>query len=155
MLIMRRAPLVPCHRPPALLHFLHGARQQLLRVGALLNDPNKLVPVKLVADTGSVLDVAATHARALQSAADELYAANQHLKALRVPLFDVASALDVLSTGGLQKLCTMNQACVNADSEQQHDASAPLLMHSAWQPLITVQGTCLHLPFLHHCRQPQ
>ncbi len=87
------------HRPVELLHFLHASRQSLLRLAMLVNDPVKLTPVRLVAEPGSALDMAASHARALQAAADGVWEAHIHLKATRVPLFDVATAEEVLLTG--------------------------------------------------------
>jgi hypothetical protein len=45
------------------------------------------------------LDIAATHARSLQTTADELFGANDSLRWQRVQLFNVPDALDVLSTG--------------------------------------------------------
>eukprot|EP00877_Chromochloris_zofingiensis_P002782 jgi/Chrzof1/12504/Cz06g36200.t1 len=86
-------------RAKALLQFLHGARQQLLRATALLYDTRKFGMVAAVAQPGSILDVAASHARSLMTAADELYGVNQHLKFLRVPIYDIQSASDILSTG--------------------------------------------------------
>lgn len=88
-----------CHRPQALLGYLHGARQQLLRAAATLHDTRKLPPLTLLVQPGGVLDVAAGHARALTTAADELVRANGELRFHRLPLFNVPDALDVLSTG--------------------------------------------------------
>jgi len=93
--------LARCHRVGGLLHFLHGARQQLLRLALLSNDPRKVGAVVPLVQPGAVLDVAAKHANALSSAADDLYHTCQHLKFTRVPLFDVQSALEVLSKGWL------------------------------------------------------
>lgn len=86
-------------RPTQLLQFLHDARQQLLRAAVLLHDTRKLPPLAQLVQPGGVLDIAANHARALQSAADELFRANGMLLWQRVPLFNVPDALDVLSTG--------------------------------------------------------
>jgi hypothetical protein len=90
---------LPRRSPQQLLGFLHSARQQLLRLGALLHDPRKLAVAQRVADQGSVLDAAATHTRALQAAADELFKANADLRWNRAPLFNVLDAADVLATG--------------------------------------------------------
>jgi hypothetical protein len=92
-----RRPAPP--RPQQLLGFVHGARQQLLRLGALLHDPRKLAVAQRVAEQGSALDVAAAHARALQAAADELFKANMDLRFNRVPLLNVHDAADVLASG--------------------------------------------------------
>jgi hypothetical protein len=89
----------PSTRPQQLLGFLHGARQQLLRLGALLHDPRKLAVAQRAAEQGSALDVAAGHARALQAAADELFKANMDLRFNRVPLLNVHDAVDVLGSG--------------------------------------------------------
>lgn len=56
-------------------------------------------------EQGGVLDVAASHVRALRQAADELHAAGFQLQWARVPLFNVHDAMDVLATGQ-----TMHQA---------------------------------------------
>jgi hypothetical protein len=64
---------------------------------------------QLAAPNG-VLDIAAQHARHLQTAADELFKANEDLRFGRVPLFNIPSALDVLSTG---------QFCSQANRQQQ------------------------------------
>lgn len=89
----------PLRRPHQLLGFVHSARQQLLRLGALMHDPRKLAVAHRVAEQGSVLDAAAAHARALQAAADELFKANMDLRFNRVPLLNVHDAADVLATG--------------------------------------------------------
>lgn len=86
-------------RPTQLLQFLHDARQQLLRAVVLLHDTRKLPPLAQLVQPGGVLDIAASHARALQTAADELFRTNGMLLWQRVPLFNVPDALDVLSTG--------------------------------------------------------
>jgi hypothetical protein len=82
---------------------VHEARQQLLRSAALLGDTRKLPPLVQLVQPGGALDIAASHARALQTAADELFRANASLALQRVPLFNVPDALDVLSTGGPQE----------------------------------------------------
>lgn len=92
-------PLVLLCRPTPLLQFLHDARQQLLRAAALVHDTRKLPPLTQLVQPGGVLDVSATHARALQTTADELFGANDSLRWQRVQLFNVPDALDVLSTG--------------------------------------------------------
>lgn len=86
-------------RASHLLQFLHDARQQLLRAAAVVHDTRKLPPLTQLVQPGGVLDIAAHHARALQSTADELFRANGLLTVQRVPLFNVPDALDVLSTG--------------------------------------------------------
>lgn len=86
-------------RPNQLLQYLHDARQQLLRAAALLHDTRKLPPLTQLVQPGGVLDIAANHARALQTTADELFRANGLLLFQRVPLFNVPDALDVLATG--------------------------------------------------------
>lgn len=92
-------PLVLLCRPTPLLQFLHDARQQLLRAAALAHDTRKLPPLTQLVQPGGVLDVSATHARALQTTADELFGANDSLRWQRVQLFNVPDSLDVLSTG--------------------------------------------------------
>lgn len=92
-------PFVLLCRPTPLLQFLHDARQQLLRAAALVHDTRKLPPLTQLVQPGGVLDVSATHARALQTTADELFGANDSLRWQRVQLFNVPDALDVLSTG--------------------------------------------------------
>lgn len=86
-------------RPGHLLQYLHDARQQLLRAAALVHDTRKLPPLTQLVQPGGVLDIAATHARSLQTTADELFGANDSLRWQRVQLFNVPDALDVLSTG--------------------------------------------------------
>jgi hypothetical protein len=86
-------------RPQALLQFVHGTRQQLLRSAAILHDPRKFGALAQLAAPNSVLDIAAQHTRHLQTAADELFKTNEVLRTGRVPLFNIPSALDVLSTG--------------------------------------------------------
>jgi Mediator complex subunit MED14 len=81
------------------LSFIHAARQRLLRGLVLLHDTRKLPPLAQLVQPGGVLDVSATHARALQSAADELFRANSELRLQRVPLFNIPDALEVLCTG--------------------------------------------------------
>lgn len=92
-------PLHTTHRPTKLLQYLHDARQQLLRAAVLVYDTRKLPPLVQLVQPGGVLDIAANHARALQTTADELFRANGLLAFQRVPLFNVPDALDVLSTG--------------------------------------------------------
>jgi hypothetical protein len=98
----RRPPPPPARlcRAGSLLTFLHGARQQLLRVGALLNDPNKFAPVALLCPPNGPLDTLAKHAQALVETADSLAAFNVDLMFARVPIFDVHAAADVLGKGG-------------------------------------------------------
>ncbi|WIA18957.1 hypothetical protein OEZ85_003626 [Tetradesmus obliquus] len=91
-------------RPQELLQFVHGTRQQLLRSAAILHDPRKLGPLAQLVAPNGVLDIAAQHARHLQTAADELFKANGELRSGRVPLFNIPSALDVLSTGTYSSL---------------------------------------------------
>ncbi|KAF6258599.1 hypothetical protein COO60DRAFT_1101947 [Scenedesmus sp. NREL 46B-D3] len=91
-------------RPQALLQFVHGTRQQLLRSAAVLHDPRKLPPLAQLVSSNGVLDIAAQHARHLQTAADELFKANEDLRFGRVPLFNIPSAMDVLSTGTYSSL---------------------------------------------------
>jgi hypothetical protein len=99
-------------RPQALLQFVHGTRQQLLRSAAILHDPRKLTPLARLVSPNGVLDIAAQHARHLQTAADELFKANNDLRYGRVPLFNIPSALDVLSTGQqLQQQQFVHQQC--------------------------------------------
>jgi hypothetical protein len=86
-------------RPQALLQFVHGTRQQLLRSAAIMVDHRKLGVLAQVILPNGVLDIAAQHSRHLQTAADELFKANEDLRMGRVPLFNIPSALDVLSTG--------------------------------------------------------
>jgi hypothetical protein len=102
-------------RPTPLLQFLHDARQQLLRAAALMHDTRKLPPLTLLVQPGGVLDLAATHARALQTTADSLFESNGLLCFNRVQLFNVPDALEVLSTG---ELAAPPLACCSRD---QHD----------------------------------
>lgn len=104
----------PPARAPQLLGFLHGAREQLLRLGALLHDPRKLAAAARAAERGGALDVAAAHARALQAAADELFRANAGLRLGRVPLLNVHDALDVLATGERTRDCIYMCVCACA-----------------------------------------
>ena len=101
------------YRPSHLLQYLHDARQQLLRAAALVHDTRKLPPLTQLVQTGGVLDRAASHARALQTTADELFKANGMLLFQRVPLFNVPDALDVLATGRhLLGLCIVDRYAI-------------------------------------------
>jgi len=82
-----------------LLGFIHSARQQLLRSAAVLYDTRKLAPLTLLVQKDGLLDVAASHARSLTAAADELVRTNEGLRWMRVGLFNIPDALDVLSSG--------------------------------------------------------
>lgn len=107
-------------RPTPLLQFLHDARQQLLRAAALVHDTRKLPPLTQLVQPGGVLDIAATHARALQTTADELFGANDSLRWARVQLFNVPDALDVLSTGMSSSTAAAGLVCIFKISSTIH-----------------------------------
>lgn len=97
--------------------------------------------VAAVAQPGSILDVAASHARSLMTAADELYGVNQHLKFLRVPIYDIQSASDILSTG-MQH--TFNPVC----APNMHPVYCQLLP----LPVMSVMALLHHAVLCMPCR---
>ncbi len=78
---------------------LHATRQQLLRLVALTQWVPKARALAELVGEGKVLDCAAHHARALQSAVDDAIAGHQERAARFNPMFDVQAALAVLETG--------------------------------------------------------
>ena len=83
-----------------LLGYLHSTRQQLLRLLSLVNWSNKAKALAECVDHDKVMDKAASHARALQAAADDLYSSRVAMLPRYNPMFDVQTAYEVLSTGG-------------------------------------------------------
>ncbi len=95
-------PRVACNvaatlcRNCALLEHLHVTKQRLLRLVGVVGWAGKS---RAVLELGRVLSVARGHCAALQQAADQLYYLNQDLQLAAVPIFDVATALELQQTG--------------------------------------------------------
>jgi hypothetical protein len=102
-------------RKQALLHYLHSARQQLLRMVALVQWVPKSKALTECVDHGKVLDKAAQHARMLQAAVDDMFAAHVERAGTFNPMFDVQTALEVLTTGAArrnaQHACMLERPC--------------------------------------------
>lgn len=88
-------------RAQALLKFVHGSRQRLLRVRVLLTHP---IRMRHVGACKSIewLTALERHQHMLSQASDTLYHNHQFFSyAIPVPIFDVASALTIRSRGYL------------------------------------------------------
>jgi hypothetical protein len=83
-----------------LLGYLHAARQQLLRLVDLQQWHPKAKALAACVDTGSALDSSRQHAQLLEGAAMELFEGHVRRQPDFSPMFDVQTALEVLSTGG-------------------------------------------------------
>ena len=90
------------HRKRALLLYLHSTRQQLLRLLALGSWSSKAKAMAECAVT--VLDRAASHTRMLTAAVDDMVAAHFERAGRFNPMFDVQTAMEVLTTGGVGRL---------------------------------------------------
>lgn len=82
-----------------MLLYLHSARQQLLRIVALIQWSPKAKALAEIVDHDKVLDQAAYHTRMLQAAVDDMCAAHVDRAGRFNPMFDVQTAEEVLSTG--------------------------------------------------------
>ena len=79
--------------------YLHSARQQLIRLVPLLTWYPKSKPLMECVGSGKVTDKAASHARMLQAATDDMFAAHSERAGRFSPMFDVQTAMEVLTTG--------------------------------------------------------
>eukprot|EP00798_Chlamydomonas_sp_ICE-L_P000493 gene493-1899_t len=91
-------------RKRLLLSYLHSTRQQLLRVLVLLQWCKKANALAECVDHGKVLDRAASHAKVLESAVHDMYIAHLERAGKCSPMWDVQTALEVLTTGAYHDL---------------------------------------------------
>jgi Mediator complex subunit MED14 len=89
-------------RSQAVLRFVHGTRQRLLRLRAI-TDRAVFPKHKAACKAAAWLGALTRHATALHQAPEHLYHAHATLATqLPVPLFDIAAARDIVATGAFE-----------------------------------------------------
>lgn len=119
-------------RKRSLMSYLHSTRQQLLRLVALVQWAPKARVLAECVQQDKVLDIAAQHARMLQAAVDDMFAAHVERAGSFNPMFDVQTALEVLTTGGqsLRLLHASYTHCMPCSASGTPTASNSTLLHA-------------------------
>jgi hypothetical protein len=97
--MLKRGTDAPLVRKRGLMLYLHSTRQQLLRMVALVQWSPKAKALAECVGPDKVMDKAAGHVRMIHAAVDDMCAAHVERVSRYVPMWDVQTALEVMSTG--------------------------------------------------------
>ncbi|KAL6746590.1 hypothetical protein V8C86DRAFT_3149451, partial [Haematococcus lacustris] len=133
--------LSDAHRGQSLLAYLHSSRQQLLRLLSLLQWHPKAKALAECVAPGKVLDMARQHSQLLESAALEMFEGHARRQPDFSPLFDVPTALEILSRGSYTELPYSIEQLVPAPQQlgRQQEARLRRVRHMIHSYLLKAQ----------------